>query len=134
MAPQQQPIPEILREWEDRGQASQKYNLNHAFDLVRGGNPDPPPPQVQRCIRRLIMLSVSDASLLGACREIRDGHFSNDAWCLSPTMTILQLPFYNLVRNALRNGSIHTSQSPFFAAFNSWLIWLEPWNATHCKC
>ena len=113
---------------------SQNYDLNQSFDLVKGDF-NPPPPQVQRCIRRLIVLCVSDGALLEASRDIYDGlDFPNDAWCLSPTMSILQLPFYNYIRNAFRNGSIHSSQSPFFAAFNAWLIWLEPWNAIHCKC
>jgi len=51
-------------------------------------------------------------------------------WCLTPTMTMTQTPFYNYVRMNLRHAPVHVSNSAFFSAMNAWLVWLEPWNCS----
>jgi hypothetical protein len=132
---QLQSTVEILSEQRERGGGNLNFDLNLSFDLVKGKY-NPRPYQVQRCIRRMVTRTVCDGTILEACRDISDGQQTcpPDRWCLSPNMTIFQLPFYNYVRTAFRNASIHTSQSAFFAAFDVWLIWLEPWNATHGEC
>jgi hypothetical protein len=43
-------------------------------------------------------------------------------------MTMLQLPFYNFLRTTFRYASIHATTSPFHAAIEAWLVWIEPWN------
>lgn len=109
-------------------------DLNFSYDLVEGKY-DPPPNQVQRCIHRLVVRTVSDGAILDAARDIQSNFGGpSDGWCLTPCTTAVQLPFYNYIRTAFRHASIHAAQSPFFAALNSWLVWLEPWNATHGMC
>jgi hypothetical protein len=106
------------------------YDLGSSFDLVQAKF-DPPKAKVQKCLRQLIIRVVTDPSLM---ETMTKGNLTNIDWCLGPTMTALQQPFYNQVRTAFRHASIHVLASPFFSTFNAWLIWLEPWNTTTCKC
>ena len=54
-------------------------------------------------------------------------------WCLSPCMTVLQQDFYKYVVASLRHAPIHVAGSPFYAALDTWLLWLEPWNVETSK-
>ncbi|KAL7473019.1 hypothetical protein ACHAXS_013392 [Conticribra weissflogii] len=48
--------------------------------------------------------------------------------CLTTPMTAIQPHIYNYVRLALACGPIHTADSIFHRALETWLIYLEPWN------
>jgi hypothetical protein len=114
-------------------------SLAMSYDLI-DVKYQPPPLQVQRCLRSLVNHVVkhpdiarasADYSHLSRSRALVgqsgiSGH--GDYWCLTPSMTILQLPFYNFVRTTFRFASVHVGLAPFQTAFDSWLIWLEPWN------
>jgi hypothetical protein len=103
--------------------------LNASYELVQqDAKLDSPPVQVHKCLRTLIIHAVLDPSLAQNCL---DHSIAVKKWCLSPCMTVLQQPFYNYVRTSFRYESMHSSDSPFYGALNSWLIWLEPWNVTH---
>jgi hypothetical protein len=106
------------------------YDLNVSYDLVQAKY-EPPPQQVQRCLRSLVVHLVLDPALSNSIVEPTLG--TSSKWCLGSSMTAMQQPFYNYFRTTLRHASIHASDSPFFAALNIWLIWLEPWNLTKCK-
>eukprot|EP00543_Licmophora_paradoxa_P002717 CAMPEP_0202443764 /NCGR_PEP_ID=MMETSP1360-20130828/2944_1 /ASSEMBLY_ACC=CAM_ASM_000848 /TAXON_ID=515479 /ORGANISM="Licmophora paradoxa, Strain CCMP2313" /LENGTH=432 /DNA_ID=CAMNT_0049059545 /DNA_START=56 /DNA_END=1354 /DNA_ORIENTATION=- len=43
-------------------------------------------------------------------------------------MTAFQQSYYNFILASFRHAPIHMSGSAFYAAFDSWLWWLEPWN------
>lgn len=104
-------------------------DLNSSYDLVQQASKyDPPPAQVCKCLRTLIIHAVLDPALTQNCLD----HANAEKWCLSTCVTVLQQPFYNYVRTSFRYASIHSSDSPFYGALNSWLIWLEPWNVTQC--
>ena len=107
-------------------------DLNTSFELVKATY-IPPPSQISRCLHKLVARAVSDGKILDAAKAITAGHrgVSPEITLLSPTMTILQLPLYNHIRNAFRYASVHAMQSPFYSALNCWLVWLEPWNTRH---
>ena len=107
-------------------------DLNTSFELVRASY-TPPPSQISRCLHKLVARAVSDGKILDVAKAMAAGDrgVSPEITCLSPTMTILQVPLYNHIRNAFRHASLHTMQSPFYSALNCWLIWLEPWNTRH---
>jgi hypothetical protein len=105
------------------------YDLNVSYDLVQATY-EPPPQQVQRCLRSLVVHLVLDPAI---SNTIVEQTLSSSKWCLGSSMTAMQQPLYNYLRTTLRHASIHASESPFFAALNMWLIWLEPWNLTECK-
>lgn len=111
---------------------SVEMDLNMSYDLAKAGYVKPP-YQITRCLHKLIIRAVSDGAILDLAQDIHGGFRGPrpEMLCLSPTMTILQQPFYNYVRNAFRHGSIHARQSPFYAALNDWLMWLEPWNTKY---
>ena len=107
--------------------------LCHSFDLVHSKY-TPPPPMVKKCLQRMIVRSVCDGAMYDAAKDIQSRIGGpTDKWCLSPSLTALQQPFFNHVRNAFRYASIHASQSPFYAALDAWLVWIEPWNVTHTR-
>lgn len=108
------------------------FNLNMSYDLVKS-NYVPPPYQIPRCFHKLIARAISDGAVLDMVRDIHEGSRGSnvEVLSLSPAMTILQLPFYNYVRNAFRHASIHAKQSSFYSALNDWLLWLEPWNTKY---
>eukprot|EP00429_Kryptoperidinium_foliaceum_P019758 CAMPEP_0176035338 /NCGR_PEP_ID=MMETSP0120_2-20121206/17476_1 /TAXON_ID=160619 /ORGANISM="Kryptoperidinium foliaceum, Strain CCMP 1326" /LENGTH=806 /DNA_ID=CAMNT_0017368685 /DNA_START=106 /DNA_END=2527 /DNA_ORIENTATION=+ len=109
-------------------------DLNASFDLVRTKY-EPPPPQITRCLHRVIARAVSDGALLDMARDMHAGFkgAQPEVLCLTPAMTILQQPFFNYIRCTFRHASIHTKQSPFYSALEDWLVWLEPWNTRHSK-
>ena len=101
---------------------------------------EPPPVQVRICLRSLVNHVVKHPDIPRASLEISEisrlraagrstASAQSDCWCLSPSMTILQLSFYNFVRTTFHHAPIYAGSSGSFqAAFDSWLIWLEPWN------
>lgn len=119
---------------ERRGIADPQFalDLNMSYDLVKL-NYVAPPYQTQRCFHKLIARAVSDGATADVVRDTSAGlrGASPEVMCLSPVMTIVQLPFYNYVRTAFRHASIHAKQSPFYSALNDWLVWLEPWNTKY---
>jgi len=119
---------------QDRKGPAISLNLNASFDLVKTSY-KPPPFQTTRCLHKLIERAVSDGALFDLSRDVHLGYKGSkpEILCLSPTMATLQLSFYNYVRSSFRYASIHAKQSPFYAALNHWLLWLEPWNTRHCK-
>eukprot|EP00934_Nitzschia_sp_Nitz4_P003411 Nitzschia sp. Nitz4//scaffold182_size44100//27956//30465//NITZ4_007257-RA/size44100-snap-gene-0.9-mRNA-1//-1//CDS//3329539574//3401//frame0 len=121
-----------LKAYHDRGAANASDDLNASYDLVKAKY-DPPASQVTRCFHKLLARAVTDGALLDMSKDFQSGHGGVDgnALALTPTMTILQLPFYNYIRNAFRYASIHAKYSPFYAALNDWLVWLEPWNTRY---
>jgi hypothetical protein len=113
--------------------ASTRLDLNASYDLLQqqlAVKYDSPPVQVHKCVRTLIIHTVLDPALAQKCL---DTELTSKKWCLSTCMTVLQQPFYNYVRTAFRYASIHSSDSPFYGALSSWLIWLEPWNVIERK-
>lgn len=82
----------------------------------------------RRGVGNIIHLSSKAAGMSSPAQESR----LDDAggWCLSPSMTMAQTPFYNYVRMNLRHSPVHVSNSAFFSAMNAWLVWLEPWNCS----
>jgi hypothetical protein len=113
---------------------SATLDLNASHDLVKAKY-DPPPSQITRCLHKLVARAVSDGAMLDMVRDIHSGFrgANPEFLCLSPAMTILQLPFYNYIRNSFRHASIHAKYSPFYSAMDDWLLWLEPWNTQHGK-
>lgn len=110
--------------------------LSMSFDLVETKY-DPLPPQVQRCLRSLVNHVVKNPVIPRASQECSDAARmrlaagaagQGDYWCIPPSMTILQQPFYNYVRVALRYASVHVARASFETALDLWLVWLEPWN------
>jgi hypothetical protein len=107
-------------------------DLNTSFDLIKTKY-SPPPSQVTRCLHKLVARAVADGAILDLAKDIHSGYrgANPEILCLTPTMTILQLPFFNYIRSAFRHASIHAKESPFYAALTDWLVWLEPWNARY---
>jgi len=100
------------------------YDLNVSSDLVQAKY-EPLPSLVPKCLRNLVIHLVLDPALYN---NIVEKNLSGARSCLGSSMTAMQQPFYNYLRATLRNAPIHASDSPFFAAFNMWLMWMEPWN------
>lgn len=135
-------VEELQKRRSRPGNASD-YSLNVtlavSYDLV-DSKYDPLPLQVQRCLRSLVNHIVKNPEIPRASQEYSEvsrsrmaaggsvASNSSDYWCLPPSMTILQLPFYNYLRVALRYASVHVGRASFETAFDSWLVWLEPWN------
>lgn len=79
---------------------------------------------IQKCLRRLIDHALLDPKISAPATTTS----------LSPCMIALAYPFYNYVRTSFRFASIHSLDSAFYGALDSWLVWLEPWNVVvHCK-
>jgi hypothetical protein len=110
------------------------FDLNLSYDLVKGKY-EPPPYQLPRCLHKLVARAASDGAILDLVQDVHGGFrgANPEILCLNPAMTILQVPFYNYIRNTFRHASIHAKQSPFYSALNDWLMWLEPWNTRHSK-
>jgi hypothetical protein len=129
---QNQPAPtaestKLLRD--RRGYVS--FDLNSSFDLIHTRF-KPLPSQIVRCIHKLVNRIVSDGAIADLVKDVSEGYKGPDPdlLCMSPVMTIFQQPFYNHIRNVFRYASLHNN--PYFnAAFNNWLIWLEPWNTAY---
>ena len=107
-------------------------DLNASFDLVKATYTSPP-KQVTRCLHNLVMRVVADSSIADLSEHVhRDLKGRNlDFLCLSPTMEIMQQPFYNQIRNVFRHASIHSKDSCFYSTLSDWLAWLEPWNTQY---
>lgn len=106
-----------------------QLGLELAFDLVKVKY-EPPPPQVQKCLKSLIAHTLKDPNVAPAVFDCFDvcSKSAQVPWCLSPTMTTLQPSFYNHIMISFRHAPIHVTGSPFYAALDAWLLWLEPWN------
>jgi hypothetical protein len=117
---------ELLR---DRRSILSPIDLNVSYDLVHARY-QPLPGQISRSLHILIKRALSDGSITDLVTDAYQGFkgANSDFLCLSPTMTMLQQPFFNHVRTAFRYGSVHSSQSIFYSAMSDWLMWLEPWN------
>lgn len=128
------PTAKAVKDFQERRGAQTPVDLNTSFDLVRTKY-DPPPYQISRSLHKLVARAVSDGAIMDMAQDMYAGYrgANPEILCLSPTMTILQLPFFNYIRGAFRHASIHVQQSPFYAALNDWLVWLEPWNTRHEK-
>jgi hypothetical protein len=126
------PTSKAVKDFQDRRGPQTPVDLNTSFDLVKTKY-DPPPYQITRCLHKLVARGVSDGAIMDMAQDMHSGYrgVSPEILCLSPTMTIVQLPFFNYVKGAFRHASIHAKQSPFYAALNDWLVWLEPWNTKH---
>mmetsp|Transcript_23526 Transcript_23526/g.54679 ORF Transcript_23526/g.54679 Transcript_23526/m.54679 type:complete len:471 (+) Transcript_23526:211-1623(+) len=107
--------------------------LDSIFEMTKD-NFDPPPEQGQKCLRMLVMHVLKNPNLTHAvndCDEMRrtmDAEWVEFPWCLSASMTILQQPFFSYIAASFRHAPIHVRGSVFFTAFETWLLWLEPWN------
>lgn len=128
------PTAHVVKTFLERPGVKPQVDLNDSFDLVRTKY-NPPPFQISRCFHKLVARAVSDGALLDMAKDMYAGFrgANPDILCISPVMTILQLPFFNYIRNTFRHASIHAKQSPFYAALNDWLVWLEPWNTRYGK-
>jgi hypothetical protein len=126
------PTSKAVNDFQERRGPQTPVDLNTSFDLVKTKY-DPPPYQITRCLHKLVARAVSDGAIMDMAQDMHAGYrgANPEILCLSPTMTILQLPFFNYVKGAFRHASIHAIQSPFYAALNDWLVWLEPWNTKH---
>ncbi len=126
------PTNQAVKALLERPGAQTQVDLNTSYDLVKAKY-DPLPFQISRCLHKLFARSVSDGAIMDMAKDMYAGYrgASPEILCISPHMTILQLPLFNYVRSAFRYGSIHAKQSPFYAALNDWLVWLEPWNARY---
>jgi hypothetical protein len=113
-------------------------DLNTSYDLTQtAGKYDPLPTQVHKCLRTLIIHAILDPVVDRNNLDYSTrGTFAttNEKWCMSSCMTILQQPVYNYIRTTFRFAPIHSSsESSFYGALNIWLIWLEPWNVSQSK-
>lgn len=124
----------IMERRKKSGDLSVTVDLDSAFDLVQVKY-EPQPLLVQRCIKNLVAHVLRDPNVTPAvmdCSNVastRDfNHLLPLPWCLSPSMTVLQQPFYNYVLASFRHAPIHVAASPFNTALEAWLLWLEPWN------
>lgn len=109
------------------------FDLNSSFDLIFTKF-KPIPKQIIRCIHKLVNRIVSDGAIADLVKDVSEGYKGQedpDILCMSPTMTILQQPFYNHIRNVFRYASLHNNSHLFYSAFNDWLVWLEPWNTEY---
>ena len=118
----------VIKAAEERSPGMQ-FDLNRSYDLAKSKY-EPPPYQIPRCLHKLLARAVSDGCILDLVQDVHGGFRgpNPDILCLSPTMTMLQVPFYNYIRTSFRHASIHVKQSPFYSALNDWLLWIEPWN------
>lgn len=123
--------------------------LREAYDLVKLSNKYEPPSAsvvVQKCLRYLVGHVLKDPMLPLAvwdCYEVtvnvnrtlteNKENTRELPWCISPTMTILQPTLYSHILMAFRHAPIHVPGSPFHAALDVWLLWLEPWNVEKRK-
>lgn len=108
------------------------FDLHVSYDLVQASNKYQPPPQlVQKCLKKLVIHLVLDPALY---KTFVEKNVSDPRLCLGSSMTAMQQPFYNHLRTTLRNAPLHASNSSFFAAFDLWLMWMEPWNLKIRKC
>lgn len=118
--------------------SSPDVSLAISYDLL-DVKYQPLPLQVQRCLRSLVNHVVKHPDIPRALADFSEvsgkraetgqsGASGHENDYLTPCMTILQLPFYNFVRTTFRYASIHAEPTAFQTAFDSWLIWLEPWN------
>jgi hypothetical protein len=137
--PAQNAAKTILERRKKSGDLSGDVDLESAFDLVQVKY-DPQPVLVQRCAKSLIAHTLRDPNVELAvidCNSVASRVCVSDImplpWCLSPSMTVLQQDFYKYVVAALRYAPIHVSGSPFYAALDSLLLWLEPWNVETSK-
>lgn len=107
-------------------------DLNVSYDLVHA-NYQPLSGQIPKLLHALIRRAMSDGSATDLVTDIHQGFkgVNPDILCLSPTMTMLQQPFFNHIRTAFRYGSVHSSQSIFYSAMAAWLMWTEPWNVLY---
>jgi hypothetical protein len=128
------PTSKAVTALQERRGSMTPFDLNSSFDLVKTKY-DPPPNQITRCLHKVIARAASDGAILDMVQDVHGGFrgANPDILCLPPTLTILQLPFYNYIRNTFRHASIHARQSPFYPALDDWLVWLEPWNTRHGK-
>jgi len=102
-------------------------DLDSAFDLVKVVY-EPTPSVLQKCLKSLVAHALKDPLVIAAIMDCSEAKPKALPWCLSPTMTALQQTFYNYILVSFRHAPIHTSSSPFYAALDMWLWWLEPWN------
>jgi hypothetical protein len=107
-----------------------KYNLHDSYDLAQGTYTSSS-SLTQRCLRNVVVHLMLDPSLPEVVR--RQASSSQRKWCLSTATTVFKQPFYNHLRATFRYASMHSIESPFFAAINAWLIWLEPWNVNESE-
>lgn len=128
------PTSKSVEAFQKRRGEQTPVDLNTSFDLVMVQY-NPPPYQISRCLHKLVARAVADGAIQDMARDMYAGFrgATPEVLCLSPSMTILQLPFFNYIKCAFRHASIHARQSPFYAALNDWLVWLEPWNTRHGK-
>lgn len=128
------PSHKAIKAYQDRRGLQASLDLHTSFELVKTKY-DPPQAQISRCLSKLIVRAVSDGAMLDTAKDMHAGYrgATPEILCLSPTMTILQLPVYNYIRNAFRHATLHSRGSPFYYALNDWLVWLEPWNVRHGK-
>lgn len=125
------PTSESIKALQERRSAT-AFDLNASFDLVFT-NYKPLSSQIIRCIHKVVNRVVSDGAIADLAKDLSQGYKGSDPdiLCVSPTMAILQQPFYNHVRNVFRYASLHNSPNVFYSAFNDWLVWLEPWNTEY---
>jgi hypothetical protein len=118
--------------FQERRGINVSLDLNASFDLVKATYRSPP-KQVTRCLHNLVMRIVADGSVADLAEHVhRDLKGRNlDFMCLSPTMKMMQQPFYNHIRNVFRHASIHSKDSTFYTTLSDWLAWLEPWNTQY---
>lgn len=128
------PTAKVVQSIEERRSRVQGYeppslNLNSSYDLVKAKY-EPPPSLVKQCLKLLFIHVMSDPKM----HTVMDDAVLTREWTLSGAMTALQQPFYNYMRATFRHAPIHATESPFFAAMDLWLMWLEPWNYVKRTC
>ncbi|KAL3919983.1 MAG: hypothetical protein SGILL_003483 [Bacillariaceae sp.] len=118
----------------ERRGANVSLDLCASYDLVKAAY-SPLPKQVSRCFSEMVRKVVMDANIANLAERIsRDmQERESQLLCLSPTMAILQLPFYNHVRNVFRHASVHSKDPTFAATMTDWLTYLEPWNTSYAS-
>ena len=119
--------------------SSTNIDLESVFDLIQVKY-DPQPQLVQKCLKNLIAHLLRDPNVEAAVMNCTNTANCNAIsgclplpWCISPSMTVLQQDFYKYVVASLRHAPIHVAGSPFFAALDAWVMWLEPWNVEISK-
>jgi hypothetical protein len=124
----------IIAARKKRGITDTNFDLENVFDIVQVKF-DPPPVLIQRCLKTLLLHTLSDpntAPAIMSCQSIaiecKEKASLTLPWCLTPVVTVLQQPFYTYVLATFRHAPIHIQGSPFYSALEAWLLWLEPWN------
>ena len=131
-------VVKAAESYRERRGAERSIDLSTYFDLIHF-NYNPPLPHVQACVRSLIIHVLKDQHTALSVKDCYDEAqrattTENTAgptmlpWCVSPSMTVLQQPFFNFIISTFRHAPIHVFASPFFTALDVWLMWLEPWN------